>query len=177
VEYLYKVIWFIRLLVFKPFFGSFGLPGYLGKPCYLKGVNRVFIGSRVRIFPGIRIETFEDAKIIIDDNVAIAQNVHITCKKSINISEGSCIAANVCITDIKHSFSKLPNENILNQEDEVLPTKIGKNCFIGYGAVIDAGTVLGDGCIVGANTYVKGIYPDYSVLTMGKATVKYQYAK
>ena len=43
-------------------------------------------------------------------------------------------------------------------------TAIGENCFIGYGAVIMPGTVLGRQCIVGANSVVKGVYPDYCVI-------------
>lgn len=43
-------------------------------------------------------------------------------------------------------------------------TIIGENCFIGFGASIQAGTVLGKKCIVGTNAVVHGTYPDYSVI-------------
>ncbi|CCU72968.1 acyltransferase [Thalassolituus oleivorans] len=175
MEYFYKSSWFFRYLLIRWFFGSFGFPGYIGRPLYLKGILGARFGRRVRIFPNSRIEIFPGAVLDVHDDVAIAQGFHVTCKGHLVINSGVCIAANVCITDIKHSFKKVAGANILAQEDEVIKTSIGKNCFIGYGAVIDAGTVLGEGCIVGANAYVKGEYEAYSVIASAPATVKYRY--
>jgi acetyltransferase-like isoleucine patch superfamily enzyme len=51
----------------------------------------------------------------------------------------------------------------------------GKNCFIGYGSVIQAGTILGKQCIVGANSVVRGIFPDYSVIVGAPARIVKRY--
>ena len=155
--------WVVRALFYKLFFLDFKLPGYIGKPCFISGCSRISIGKRARIFPGIRIEVKKEALLSINDNVAIAQNVHITCGKSIEISSGVCIAGNVCITDTMHTYNNI-NCNVLEQSDMYCNTSIGENCFIGYGAVIDAGTKLGKHCIVGANSYVKGTFPDYCII-------------
>ena len=37
-------------------------------------------------------------------------------------------------------------------------TKIGNNVWIGENVVILAGTLIGDGCIIGANSVLKGKY-------------------
>jgi acetyltransferase-like isoleucine patch superfamily enzyme len=42
---------------------------------------------------------------------------------------------------------------------------LGENCFIGAGAKLLAGTVLGRQCIVGANAVARGHFDDYSVIT------------
>ena len=58
----------------------------------------------------------------------------------------------------------------------ILPeSNIGENCFIGTGAVINAGTILGKQCIVGANAVVSGMYPDYCVIVgaPGKIVKRY----
>lgn len=128
---------------------------------YVKG--KVSIGSRFRCFPGLRLEVFKNAQVSIGDNVAMGQNIHITCGKKIEIKSGVCIAASVCITDVVHTYNQR-DRNILECEDTYSETYIGENSFIGYGAVIDAGSRLGRGCVVGANAYVKGIFPDYSVV-------------
>ena len=49
---------------------------YIGKPLFMEGCKNIFIGNRVRIFPGLRIQTLKNGKIKIGDNVAIEQNVH-----------------------------------------------------------------------------------------------------
>lgn len=54
-------------------------------------------------------------------------------------------------------------------------TVIGDGCYIGYGAVILAGTTLGKQCIVGANSVVRGDFPDYSVLAGAPARIVKKY--
>ena len=49
--------------------------------------------------------------------------------------------------------------------------------FIGYGAAIQAGTILGRHCIVGTNAVVRGIYDDYSVIVGVPARVVKKYNK
>ena len=73
-----KLIWGFRALCYSAFFGKFGLPSYLGKPIFLKGIRYVFIGKKVRIFPHLRMETLAGGSIHINDDVVISQNVHIT---------------------------------------------------------------------------------------------------
>ena len=48
---------------------------------------------------------------------------------------------------------------------------IEDNCFIGYGAVILAGTHLGKHCVVGANSVVRGNFPDNTLLAGSPARV------
>ncbi|MNJ54691.1 putative lipopolysaccharide biosynthesis O-acetyl transferase WbbJ [compost metagenome] len=64
---------------------------------------------------------------------------------------------------------------MLDQSTIWKKTEIGKNCFIGMGARIQAGTILGNGCIVGANSVVRGHFPDYCVLVGAPARVVKRY--
>ena len=62
---IFKLFWVIRGLLYKPFFGSFGLPSYIGKPIFIGNFKKIFIGKRVRIFPGVRMECIgKNSKII-----------------------------------------------------------------------------------------------------------------
>ena len=63
----------------------------------------------------------------------------------------------------------------MEQKRIVKTTSVGKNCFIGFGACIQAGTVLGKQCIVGANSVVRGHYSDYSVIAGVPARVIKRY--
>ncbi|MGK6352541.1 DapH/DapD/GlmU-related protein [Parapedobacter sp. DT-150] len=170
----FKLIWFLRALLYRPFFGELKWPSYLGKPVYIKGAKNIFVGKRVRIYPQIRLETHYNGRINIKDNVGIAQNVHITSMGDLEIGEGTTILANVFITNIIHSYKEV-DIPILNQPMILAETTIGKNCFIGIGASIQAGTRLGNQCIVGANSVVKGEFPNYCVLVGVPAKIIKQY--
>ena len=161
---IFKIFWILRGLIYKPFFGIFGFPSYLGKPVYIGNFKRIFIGKKVRILPGARIEVADkDASIIFEDNISIGQNLHITSASKLIIGSNTTILESVMITNIDHDYQEI-GIPILEQKFIIKETKIGENCYIGYGAVIQAGTILGKQCIVGANAVVRGTFPDYSVI-------------
>jgi len=160
---IYKILWAIRAILYKPFFGKLGMPSYIGKPIYLAGVRNVFIGKRVRIFPHIRMEAIGKGTITLGNNTAISQGFHVTAAGNLVIGEGTTIAGNVFVTDIDHEYRNI-GTHVLDQPYITSPTSIGKNCLIGFGACIQAGTILGEQCIVGANSVVRGTYSPYSVI-------------
>jgi acetyltransferase-like isoleucine patch superfamily enzyme len=174
MEYFYKVGWAIRTVIYSPFFGKLGLPGYIGKPTFLMGIKKAFIGKRVRIFPHMRLEVHGEGQLVIHDNVVIGQNFHITCGDRVEIGSGTLITADVMVTDIDHDYSVI-NMSIVEQKNITSPTVIGENCFIGMGARIQAGTILGKQCIVGTNSVVRGEFPDYSVIVGIPARVVKQF--
>lgn len=157
-----KYLWAARAVVYKMTFGRVGNMTYIGHPTFIEGRKNIYIGNRVRIFPGIRMEAIGNGTIKIGDNTAIEQNVHITSEGG-HIGNDVTIVANVCITNIDHQYEDI-DKSVLNQGIKVTDTKIGDGCFIGFGAVIQAGTTLGTHCIVGANAVVRGNFPDYSVI-------------
>ncbi|MGY0038965.1 acyltransferase [Pedobacter sp. NJ-S-72] len=132
----FKFAWFIRAIIYKIFFfGRFQSPSYIGKPIILIGVKKIFIGKKVRIFPHVRMEVHGlDASIEIGDDVAIAQNVHITSGKNLTIGKGTTILANVFITNIDHDYEEI-GVHILKQKYILKDTVIGENCYIGIGHV------------------------------------------
>lgn len=159
-----RIFWTLRLVLYFPFFAKVKFPSYLGKPTSIYGIGKIFIGKRVRIFPNVRLEVHgKDSQLIIGDNVGIGQNVHITTGAKLVIGKSSTILANVFITDIDHSYEEI-GIPILEQKNIINKTEIGENCFIGIGAAIQAGTILGKQCIVGANSVVRGHFEDYTVI-------------
>lgn len=174
---LKKFLWHINLLTKRPLFKKIGVYSYMGSSVCLVGTKRISIGNRVRIFPGCRMETYEDGEIIIEDNCSIAQNFHITSSKfPLIIEKRTTISGNVFITNIDHEYQQI-GKHIMEQPMIYRKTVIGENCFIGYGASIQAGTILGKQCIVGTNAVVRGIYPDYSVIVGVPGKIVKQYNK
>ncbi|MDX4975370.1 acyltransferase [Myroides odoratimimus] len=171
----FKVFWVLRAVIYKIFFGGFKLPSYIGTPVFLYGVNKIFIGKKVRIYPHIRLEVHgENSYIKIKDDVAIGQNVHITSGGSLVIGKSSTILANVFITNIDHEYKEI-GKHVLEQPMKIKETQIGENCFIGIGSAIQAGTILGKHCVVGANSVVRGIFPDYCVIVGAPAKIVKKY--
>lgn len=54
---------------------------------------------------------------------------------------------------------------------ESLPVTIGNNVFIGTKAIILKGTTIGDNCIIGAGSVVKGVFPEGVVIAGNPAKV------
>ena len=171
-----KYFWVIRAILYKARFEKFGNLSYIGKPLILAGTKRVRVGNRVHIYPGIRIETYgEGGKITIEDNVSIGQNFHIiSCDSEIVIGKDTTISGEVFVTNLDHDYRKI-GVHILKQEHLTKETRIGQNCFIGHGVAIQAGTILGKQCIVGANSVVRGEFPDYSIIVGTPAKVVKRY--
>lgn len=117
----------------------------------------------------------KNGSIEIGDNVSIGQNLHIISNdECLKIKSNVVISGNVFITNCDHEYSQkdvyLYKQNLVTKH-----TEIGENCFIGYGSVIQAGTVLGKQCIVGANTVVRGKFDDYSVIVGNPGRVVKRY--
>lgn len=172
-----KILWAFKLYIRKPFFNHIGNKSYMGKSISLVGTENISIGNRVRIYPGCRMETHLSGAIIIEDNCSIGQNFHITSgKTTLKIGKNTTILGNVFITNIDHCYKDIGTP-ILEQKMTCKETMIGENCFIGYGASIQAGTKLGKQCIVGTNAVVRGEFPDFSVIAGVPAKIIKKYCK
>ena len=165
-----QLLWWTRAVVFRPFFGSLGVSSYIGRTVFLYRPRRIHIGKRVRLFPGLRAEAHGDGRIYFHDNIAVGQGLHIAAMGDLHIGSGTLISGDVMITDMDHTYSD-PSRPIHEQQMRYSRTSVGVNCFIGSGARIQAGTVLGDGCVVGANAVVRGNFPPHSVIVGAPAKI------
>ncbi|WJG21758.1 acyltransferase [Vibrio furnissii] len=139
------------------------------------------VGKNVYIGHHARIESVRshhgnnyNPDIVIEDEVSIEQRLHLTCADKVFIGKGTSILFDVMITDIDHDYTEI-DQYIKNQKIIVNPTIIGEGCFICSGSKINAGTVLGKQCIVGANSVVRGKFPDYSVIVGAPARIIKRY--
>lgn len=100
--------------------------------------------------------------INIGENVFLNENCMVVSHEKIEIGENVTIGPNVCIYDHDHNYK---GTGYLSGE-----IYIGKNVWIGANAVILRGTRLGDGCVVGAGTVVKGIFDENMLITQNRET-------
>lgn len=80
----------------------------------------------------------------------------------VEIGDQTLISMHVSILSSDHAIPERA-KLIRDCRDEVKPTKIGKDCWIGANAVILGGVTIGDGCVVGAGAVVTKDLPAYSV--------------
>lgn len=173
---LKKVSWYLKTLALKFEYGNVGKKSYIGKPIFIQSKRKLYVGNRVRIYPGLRAETpGVHSKIVFGNDISIGQNLHIVSYNTLVIQDGTTISGNVFISNVDHDYRQL-NISKLKQKLIGKETKIGRNCFIGYGAVILPGTVIGDNCIIGANAVVKGKFSDNCVIAGVPAKVIKKYS-
>ncbi len=158
-----RIGWFIRYVFYKLLAGRLTGLGYLGQPTFVKGFSRFYSGPGLGIFPGWRIEIL-DGRVEVGSNVRIGNNLFLNCGSKIIIGDDVTISANVFIgtTDVVIS----PNTHQSFRDWPVIerPVYIDKGCFIGYGAVLLPGVRLGEGCVVGANSVVRGEFSPGSIV-------------
>lgn len=142
--------------------------------CYIDvGDNNCIIGNNVILqslqknyhvgipFSSSILMDVGGAFVEIGDNTCI-HGCYIHAKKSIKIGQDCSIASGVNIID---SNGHIINSKFKNSEKDI-PEEIiiGDNVWIGVNSVILKGTVLGNNCVIGAGSIVKGIFEENSLI-------------
>lgn len=168
---------FVTRFLYAPLFGRIGAGTTIFRPALLLGTEHIYIGDRVLIRPGARLEIIlRDGVrpcIEIGDDVSIEQNVHIVCQTRVTIGARVSLTGGAAIVDVTH-----PHEAVIEgtrpaaaRADDMRAVTIGDDSFIGYGAVILPGVTIGRGCMIGANSVVSRDIPDYSVAAGAPARI------
>ncbi len=142
-------------------------------------IKSSFLSNLVGLYSRTIVVTRAPGAVIeIGDNVGIS-GATIYARKGIYIGENTCIGGNCKILDNDfHPIGMEDRIRLLNDvhggDSDLIPTReihIGKNCFLGCNSIILKGTVLGDGCVVGAGAVVSGKFEDNCVIAGNPAKV------
>lgn len=142
-------------------------------------VKSSFLSNLVGLYSRTIIVTrAPGAEIIIGNNVGIS-GATIYARSRIEIGENTCIGGNVKILDNDfHPIEVEARNRLLNDPNggdsdlvPAKPIKIGRNCFIGCNSIVLKGTILGDGCVVGAGAVVAGKFEDNCVIAGNPARI------
>jgi acetyltransferase-like isoleucine patch superfamily enzyme len=172
---IFRTKYFYKYLLKKSGLNNFIRKPILWNPNFIEIGNNCYIGYHCRL-EAIRKwngKSFSP-NLIIGDGTSMEQGCHITFADELIIGEKCTLSYNVMITDTDHSYKDI-GVDIISQSINIKKTQIGSNCFIGAGAKIQAGTTLGKQCIVGSNSVIRGVFPDYSVIVgiPGKIVKRY----
>ena len=140
------------------------------RPVYIRGAKSIIGAKNLTTGRFCRFDL--DGKkptLFIGDNCEMGDMTHIVAHENVEIGNNVLIASKCFISDTDHGIYKgreqddpriPPNDRKLVNE----PVSIGNNVWIGENTVILSGTKIGNGCIVGANSFVKGNIPDNVII-------------
>lgn len=126
-------------------------------------VNNVIIGDNVKIAKRGSIFGSQGAPLEIGEGSYIGMNCILNgYAKKITIGKNVSIAQNVnMMVDSGPNASKMMQKVFPITTGEIT---IGDHTWIGASAIIMPGVCLGRFCVVGAGSYVKESFPDYSII-------------
>lgn len=110
----------------------------------------------------------QGGNIAIGDGVGINRDVLINSHDAITIGDNTVIAPRVCIYDHDHFYDS--EHGVNKKEFKTAPITIGKNVWIGANTIILRGSDIGDNCVVGAGSVIKGTYPAGTVIVQKRGT-------
>lgn len=131
--------------------------------------TRICVRGRGIVSLGGRIHTKRNVVLMADSGILdigggcfFNNGCMAVAKERISIGKNSALGPNVMIYDHDHDIHS--GQFVHDSGFVTSPVVIGDNVWIGANSVILRGTRLGDGCVVGAGSVVKGDYPPGSVI-------------
>lgn len=149
---------FIKLFHPKKFCFRGGSRMALSSRITILNNGKMTLGKNLRIIEYSSISVLKEGTLILGNNVSLGGNNRIVCHDLITIGDGTIMGPNVCIYDHDHLFSE--TKGVERKAYKTAPIVIGKNCWIGANVIILRGTTIGDHCLIGAGSVVKGNIPD-----------------
>ncbi len=126
------------------------------------GFGHMELGRFVWVGPGTALRCHEGI-LVVGDKVVFGGRTTVNAYLHVEIGDECLFGDMVHVTDFDHRYED-PSVPIRKQGIVKTPVRIGRDCWVGEKATILRGSRLGDGCVVGAQTVVKGDYPGGSVI-------------
>ena len=118
--------------------------------------SKIILNGRMHTEKNVLLSA-RDGGSLVCGRVFINRNSMIVCRESISIGDGTTIGPNVVIYDHDHN---LKESGSLKKEKVV----IGKNVWIGAGAIILKGVSIGDNAVIAAGTVVTKDVPEGTIV-------------
>lgn len=174
-EFITNSVSYIRTKMFYRHCRFIRFPFYLRGKRSLAGAKNLTLGRFCRFELDGKEKT-----LFVGDRCEFGDNTHIVALKRVEIGNNVLIASKCFLSDTNHgcytgeeqdSPYTSPNERKLLSET----VSIGDNVWIGENVVLLAGTQIGKGCVIGANSVVHGVFPDNCIIAgvPGRVIKKY----
>ena len=127
----------------------------------IKNKGRIVLGKRTTAFRRVTLAA-NGGILDLGDRVFFNRNCIVVALHQIIIKDDCLFGPNVTIYDHDHIFNC---NGIVHGEFNTDSIVIEDNCWIGANVTILRGTHIGEGCVIGAGTVVKGDIPPHSLVT------------
>jgi lipopolysaccharide O-acetyltransferase len=157
-------------------FHDFGQGAILHRPLWIYGPQQISIGQYALILHGCWISVETPAwdnpapTLRIGDRVGIRPYCSLSAAENIVLEDDVVLSAYSTVIDSDHTF-EAGNPHIMHNPLATTPVRVGRGTWIGERVSVLRGADIGECCIIGANSVVKGTIPPYSVAVGAPARV------
>jgi acetyltransferase-like isoleucine patch superfamily enzyme len=134
-----------------------------GSRLQVRHARGIALGSRVEIEHDVYLKLVApEARLTIGDFTFIGRGCEIDVASRVTVGDHALIAPGVFITDHTHNNDR--SRRLDEQGITSAPVTIGRDAWIGAGAIVLHGVTIGDGAIVGAGAVVTKDVPPYAIV-------------
>ncbi|MDO8541027.1 MAG: acyltransferase [Opitutaceae bacterium] len=126
-----------------------------------RGCGTIVLGDSCDIRRNVVIESW-GGDIRCGRNVFIGPHAVIYGHGGVEIGDDVLISMHVCVLSSNHGIPR-HGRTIRSEPDVLRRTQIGRDVWIGAGAVILGGVTIGDGCVIGAGAVVTKPLPSHAI--------------
>jgi acetyltransferase-like isoleucine patch superfamily enzyme len=170
----------LRASVVRPYrtirFRSFGPHSIIDRPTWVYGPQQISVGTGVVALRGIWLAVERPAweregpVLTIGDRVWFRPYCTVSASTSVVIEDDVVVSAFSLVIDSDHTYSG-GQVNVLHNPVTSSPVHIGRGTWIGERVAILRGSTIGEGCVIGTNSVVRGDIPDHSIAVGAPARV------
>lgn len=169
------------IAVFRRRFAHLGTGTFISPYVLIQGMRFLSVGDSTGIHRASRLLAFDryagsvyDPRIVIGDRVHIGHGCTLSGCHDITICNDVTIGDHAYIADSHHDY-KDPGLGIQPQPLIVGRIHIGRNAWVGYGAVVAGNVTIGEHAVIGANSVVTRSVPAFTVVAGAPARVIREY--
>lgn len=157
-------------------FHAFGARSVVHRPLWIFGPQQIAIGADALVLhqAWLSVETTAWDRpapaLRIGDRVGIRPFCAISAAESVTIEDDVIIGAYSSVIDSDHTFA-LGRPNVMHNPLATAPIRIGRGTWIAERVGVLRGSDIGECCIIGANSVVRGTIPPYSIAVGAPARV------
>lgn len=127
-------------------------------------------GRNLYIGCGTVVDCPIGGRLVIGDDVTLTHGAFLSVAASVTIGSDTLVGEYSSVRDANHGVA-LTGGPIRSQPMQPKAVVVGANVWIGRGCAILAGSTIGDGAVIGANSVVRGTVPANVVVAGAPAKV------